>query len=64
MGIAPFLIKRTLSHSFPHKYASTLAWEHPPGEGNRGNACLISNCSVPILVLSLLFSMRIKTNEF
>ncbi len=64
MGIEQFLIKRTISDSFSHAHASMPARKHPPGDGNLGYACLISNCTIPILVHNVLFSKPIKINEF
>ncbi len=64
MGTAQFLIKRTLTHSFPHMHASMPASEHQPGEGICINACLISDCTVVILVHNALFIKQIKMNEF
>ncbi len=51
-----FLIKHVLLHSFPCTHTSTPAWKLPPVEGNYGNVCLRSNCTVLIPVHNVLFS--------
>ncbi len=58
MGIVQFIIKHTLSHSFPHPYASTPAWKHQQDERNSDHVCLIRNCTVPMPILSALFNKR------
>ncbi len=63
VGTAQFLINCTLTHNFPHLHASMPASEHPPGEGSCVSACLISDCTVVILVHNVLFIKQIKMNE-
>ncbi len=64
MGTVQVLIKKMLSHSFHRTHARTPSWKYPPGEGNGGNVCLIRNYTVPMRAHNVLFTKRIKINEF